>query len=271
MSEDLFLEGKKFISVKRAASFYGYAQDYLGQLCRGGKLNAKLVGRAWFVEQESLEKYLKLVDSKKVKNAENVVVLSADIGKTSVHETSSFQGIDEATSFLPPIDLPKLSKRRGTSFDILSPALPHRKFLLGSTYVVSVFILLSSAYAWTEFLNPNLKLSFDQSISRYYDSLAYLQNGAFSKLRSTMQLSSSLGSLPAADDMAEGMVVFPDSPERENKVDSIKNNFSDEVEVFFDEDGKAGVIKPVFKSNEVGEDYAFVMVPIKQKVIIKEQ
>src|SRR6476469_1248847 len=42
------------ISLARAAQLTGYHQDYLGQLCRLGRLPAKKVGRNWFTSSEAL-------------------------------------------------------------------------------------------------------------------------------------------------------------------------------------------------------------------------
>lgn len=44
----------KYISSKRASRVSGYAQDYIGQLVRMGKLPATKVGRAWFVDENLL-------------------------------------------------------------------------------------------------------------------------------------------------------------------------------------------------------------------------
>lgn len=44
------------ISLSRAAQLTGYHQDYLGQLCRLGKLPAQKVGRNWFTFPEALKK-----------------------------------------------------------------------------------------------------------------------------------------------------------------------------------------------------------------------
>lgn len=54
MKDSIILEGKIYISAKRAARIINYAQDYIGQLCRSGKLDCKMVGRSWFVTEESL-------------------------------------------------------------------------------------------------------------------------------------------------------------------------------------------------------------------------
>lgn len=43
------------ISLARAAEITGYHQDYLGQLCRLGRLPAKKVGRNWFTSEDALK------------------------------------------------------------------------------------------------------------------------------------------------------------------------------------------------------------------------
>ena len=52
--EELVIEGKTYLSSKRAAKVSGYAKDYIGQLCREGRVEAKLVGRSWYVYEPSL-------------------------------------------------------------------------------------------------------------------------------------------------------------------------------------------------------------------------
>jgi hypothetical protein len=52
--DELMFDGKKYISAKRAAEMTGYTNDYIGQLCRAGKLDAKTVGRIWYVNDMSL-------------------------------------------------------------------------------------------------------------------------------------------------------------------------------------------------------------------------
>lgn len=52
--DELELQGKIYISSKRASQITGYAKDYVGQLARGNKLPATRVGRAWYVEKAAL-------------------------------------------------------------------------------------------------------------------------------------------------------------------------------------------------------------------------
>jgi hypothetical protein len=54
----LLIGGKKFVSAKDAAILGKYAQDYVGQLCRSGKVIATRIGRNWYIEEESLLTYI---------------------------------------------------------------------------------------------------------------------------------------------------------------------------------------------------------------------
>ncbi|MDO8620419.1 MAG: hypothetical protein Q7R64_03685, partial [bacterium] len=60
MTSQLILDGKKFISSGIASKLSGYAPDYVGQLCRKGKLSCRRIGKVWFVEESSLLSYLSL-------------------------------------------------------------------------------------------------------------------------------------------------------------------------------------------------------------------
>jgi hypothetical protein len=52
--DELEIQGKKYISSKRASELTGYAKDYVGQLARAGKVPGTRVGRAWYVEESAL-------------------------------------------------------------------------------------------------------------------------------------------------------------------------------------------------------------------------
>src|SRR3989344_3494918 len=54
------IEETKFIPARDASKLSGYDPDYIGQLCRGGKLECKRVGRGWFVNEKSLVSHCQL-------------------------------------------------------------------------------------------------------------------------------------------------------------------------------------------------------------------
>lgn len=53
--DELLIEDRRYISSKRAAEITGYAKDYIGQLCRGGYVPAKRVGRNWYVLESGIK------------------------------------------------------------------------------------------------------------------------------------------------------------------------------------------------------------------------
>ena len=60
MKNYLLIDGKKYLSSREASRLTGYTSDYVGQLSRSKKINSKLIGRAWYVEEKSLIKYKNL-------------------------------------------------------------------------------------------------------------------------------------------------------------------------------------------------------------------
>lgn len=55
--DELVIGEKKYISSKKAAELTGYAKDYIGQLCREGRVEARLVGRSWYVLESSISEH----------------------------------------------------------------------------------------------------------------------------------------------------------------------------------------------------------------------
>lgn len=52
--EALVLDGKNYVKASKAARDLGYAADYVSQLCRSNQVDAHLIGRTWYVNQEQL-------------------------------------------------------------------------------------------------------------------------------------------------------------------------------------------------------------------------
>ena len=65
MTDEIDVEGVLYISSKRAAHNFGYTQDYVGQLARGGQIVAKRVSGLWYVLEESVRTYKEKADSYK--------------------------------------------------------------------------------------------------------------------------------------------------------------------------------------------------------------
>ena len=61
-------DGVQYVKASVLAKQFKYTQDYIGQLCRAKKVDARLIGRSWFVNPESITqhksvKYMKVKDT----------------------------------------------------------------------------------------------------------------------------------------------------------------------------------------------------------------
>jgi hypothetical protein len=63
MAHEITLDGQTLVASKEAAQRTGYAQDYIGQLARGGQIVAQRVGGLWYVSLDSLERYKRNAES----------------------------------------------------------------------------------------------------------------------------------------------------------------------------------------------------------------
>lgn len=142
MKDSIILQGKTYISARRAALLINYAQDYVGQLCRAGKLDCTMVGRSWFVTEESLLAHREnAIDSssdraskiaKAVEAAVAPVVspiqtseVSSSIATTYIYESDTKSALPELNKKVPAMfTLPgNLSDLTETPFETRSTSL----------------------------------------------------------------------------------------------------------------------------------------------------
>jgi hypothetical protein len=126
MKDSVILEGKIYISAKRAAKIINYAQDYIGQLCRSGKLDCKMIGRSWFVTEESLlahradaidatqERVLKVIKNNDVATKETIKAVTER--KVEVAPAPAAPAAPAETKIISPVAAPVVSPIQSTSF-----------------------------------------------------------------------------------------------------------------------------------------------------------
>lgn len=90
----VLIEGKEFVSADRAAKLVGYTKDYVGQLARAGKIEAKRIGRSWYISQNSITKHKLSVHYTLTKPKKPVQKESDDSENVSLHVEES-QMVDE--------------------------------------------------------------------------------------------------------------------------------------------------------------------------------
>src|SRR3989338_10800264 len=58
MADEIFFDGKRFISANDAASSADLTRDYIARLCRDGRVAGRRIGKNWYVDQASLRTFL---------------------------------------------------------------------------------------------------------------------------------------------------------------------------------------------------------------------
>jgi hypothetical protein len=67
--EKISFGNKEYVKASDIAKKFRYTQDYVGQLCRGDKVDARLVGRVWYINPESVTEYRKTKHSTQKQSA----------------------------------------------------------------------------------------------------------------------------------------------------------------------------------------------------------
>jgi hypothetical protein len=80
--ETLVLNGKSYVKASKAAQDLGYTSDYVGQLCRGGHVDAHLVGRTWYVNPDTLTVH-------RVEKKRNARLKAREYAKKAIEESRS--------------------------------------------------------------------------------------------------------------------------------------------------------------------------------------
>src|SRR3989338_3364118 len=58
MDKELVFDNKKYLSSRYAGKIFGYTNDYVTRLARQKKVFGKMVGRVWYVEEESFKNFI---------------------------------------------------------------------------------------------------------------------------------------------------------------------------------------------------------------------
>ena len=116
------LGSEDLLTTKEAAALSGYSTDYIGQLAREGRIEAKRIKKSWHISKQSLLKYKE--DNKKI--------LKLEEKKDSLAESSS---IPEPKVELPrilPAEMPAVetasAHKKHNKIHLVKVPLVHRQF-----------------------------------------------------------------------------------------------------------------------------------------------
>ena len=95
-NDEVVLDGKTYVSSKRAAQLSDYAQDYIGQLCRAGTADCRRINGLWYVTMASLEVHKTASAEAKARAFESI---NADSTRNQYNESVlSFSGEEFVSS-----------------------------------------------------------------------------------------------------------------------------------------------------------------------------
>jgi len=109
-------DGIEFTKASEVAKQFNYTSDYLGQLCRSKKVNARLVGRTWFVNVPSLEAH-------RDKRYQNSKPVQKPVDKVSP-EPESQMAAPASKTYLKRVQAPRTRVRQ---LDLVSKDNPSTK------------------------------------------------------------------------------------------------------------------------------------------------
>ncbi len=288
------------ISSKEAALKYGYTNDYLGQLCRAGKLDGRIFGNTWFITEESLaahkDRIEKAAREKEAQtammepaalqsfgiqnlNAPHGAVATTAIGSAPVvHVASSVIGhaqpiVSQNALVLSPVVAKPMVTKSGLS-PIAVSSFVRKAYVaaIAVALVVSVGALSLATFGSKPSSVSNRPLtasvyaaaeSFLSFIGSEYRALVALLSGTSASV--AVAPKSEAPQAQAHVPSQSGIAVAPSSGSSaadQERIQKIKDSFSDEVVVKPDQSGTSGVITPVFRQS-AGKDYVYVMVPVK--------
>src|SRR3989338_3253027 len=73
MSDEIFFDGKRYISAHDAAASADLTRDYIARLCRDGRVAGRRIGKNWYVDHASLKDFLVTQEYAKSSRSESLV------------------------------------------------------------------------------------------------------------------------------------------------------------------------------------------------------
>lgn len=114
--DTVILDGVTYVKASVAAKSFRYTSDYIGQLCRAKKVDARLVGRTWFVNIDSIREHKqnKFKVSSDDTPKESSIAKETKISRIAVHPVVGNKTIKVIKGFSLP---DKSSRTLSVSYD----------------------------------------------------------------------------------------------------------------------------------------------------------
>lgn len=235
MANQVTIGGVTYEPSGAVANRFGYTIDYVSRLAREGRVQATQVGRKWFVEASSVERF---VEESKVKKIQQNAKLSSERKIEQMSSVSVVGGLAQSVKTEPLRKLNIATALAGSSM-VLAAGL-----LVGVLFNPHVSTLLrgesSNIQVGAPVVSVTQKLKADENV---------VNSKAFDERFKRTE--------PVA-----GMIVFTED-EEELTIEKVKQSFSDEVNVELTS-VNSGVVTPVFRNSKLGDTFQFITVPLSE-------
>ena len=234
MSKELVVDGKIYLPSSALAGRFSYTKDYISKLARESKIDARRVGRQWFIDESSLQDFIDQTAEAKAKQTlgHSLRALTQSLAITFCGVTLGVAGFFAYHSENQLVPFKLANFYESTSLQESQPALINMSeiwtWLFGGTVVVENSP--STRERTIEDVNPQTIEAKIDSVTEYES----VQNAV--------------------------LLLSPETSTTSAK--EIKESFSDEIAVTFD-GPNTGIIKPVFKE-KTEEAYRFLLVPVAE-------
>ena len=240
----------KYVSAHEGALCVGYTSDYVTKLARDGKISAQRNGKQWLIDLDSLKLFTLQVEAEKrarkeALREERLAERYQTLRKS--HEEIFASRIESSGRFA---------------------------FLQTTVIVLSLFTALhliwfsfesninaSALAAGASSIGSQLSASVIDPLPHFFSNIASAISAGQAQESSVQFDTSTLADtdIPVLDNPNFNGVIIISETENSKRASAIRETFSDEIEVEFQNDG-SGVITPVFREQE-GDSYRFLLVP----------
>lgn len=233
MTNLLNVEGREYTAAIDAAKQFGYTKDYLLLLIKDGKIDGRKVGNKWYVHVPSVGQFFAEAKVRKEERRKRISVERKKELKS--HTRVRFTG-NQRTAVLETLAIVVIGLSLGVTGYV------------GTTVQQTAYVGEGAVNFIERF-----------AVSLY--SLVYSDDGQFPV--SAPDTSGAPALLEQEEKTGgEGVVVIPAAEMTDETAESIRNSFSDPVEVSVDPNHPdTGIIVPKFKNGD-GDMYRFLMVPV---------
>ncbi len=244
MTSSLEISGKKMHSIKYASEHSGYSRDYITKLAREEKIVASQIGRNWFVDTISLEKYASVMeDEQKLRQHQ----LSEERKRELQHK--------EAVERKPQEQVPQRSRialrSKLVAFSVLLLGLGAGTALNRLPPISTEINRQVASAPLVQDLSGKVAAVTDQG------AIAVDSTGA-----EALNFSHEAFRLSTLSESSQGILILP------NATTSVpldtRELFSDDVQILTDENGVEFIAR-VDATGEIVDKIPFVVVPVSKK------